>query len=328
MDWSRSRRFTTLHVFISAVLTSPALVAGPIEPWQGGSAEVHAVGDQSSQQGTHADVSAAGQTHLYYSSVYDSDPNAFSVEARGSAHAQVLGAADALLRVNASYGVDNPGTQPRGFHSDVSTLTTAQASWIGDRIHIGPNANGTIPDSIRVGVTVTLSNPDGWIRSYDPPRSGTVDLQVGGRHIQVSGWSENRDLTGWLVSLGFDSAKGITTPGYPGIFFSYQAKVFLDLAVDAQGWTDPFDLSLKSSVSGLPGSNEGLLMAPGAFTLGLDDITLSDGTSVTAAGYNVAFDSGLAWPVPEPASAACWAALVAAAVGVSRKRARRAVAGD
>lgn len=102
---------------------------------------------------------------------------------------------------------------------------------------------------------------------------------------------------------------------------TYHAKTFLDLPVDANGWTSSFDLSLKSTLAGTASTDGAVRMVPGTFSLSLDDITMPDGTSVVDAGHVVTFESGLAWatPVPEPGSLVLAASMALGAFGL-RKR--------
>ncbi|WP_422930029.1 PEP-CTERM sorting domain-containing protein [Singulisphaera sp. PoT] len=327
MDRNKICRVLMFHGLLAGtILSCPALLAEPITPWNGGSSSVEAVGQTSSQQGSLASASAQGSTDLYYSSIYNSDPNAFHVKAQGSANANVSGTASNLLQVDATYSVGNPGTRPYGFHSDVNASSTAEASWTGDRIHIGPDSSGSIPDSIRLGVTVDLTNAWGQFPYIVMPKGGTLDIQVGNQHIQLSdsnamvanGLNNLGDISDWLLNRGFASVqKEISPSGMP----LYHAKAFLDLPVDANGWTAPFDLSLKATLSGVPQSNMNLWMEAGAFSLSLDDITQSDGTNVVDAGHVVTFESGLAWatPVPEPGSFALAASMALGAIGLRRR---------
>lgn len=330
MDWKRIPRLVACPTFLATLLSSPVLLADPITPWEGARADAYASGVQSSQQGSVAEASANGKTRVYYTSPNANyEPDAYSVEARSFAKAEVLGTRDALFRLNINHEVDNPGTRPTNGHTIPygADGAIAEASWNGDRIHITQNQNGAMPDHVRLGVMLELNSPWQWA---DPvPSSGSViDLKFGDRAIKFGGLRTDPfglDISSRLVEAGFDSAERIQQPDLG----RYQAKAFLDLAIDDQGWSNPFDLNLKVGAGTFLESNRGLYIGVNDLTLSLDDLILSDGTSLVDAGYDVSFASGLEWPqpVPEPASIACWFALVGSAGWqLSRKRFRTAAA--
>ncbi|WP_422929260.1 hypothetical protein [Singulisphaera sp. PoT] len=331
MGWTGMRRaIFFLGWFGGGVFAGPVLHADPITSWNGGSTSVESLGQTSSEQGSHSESAVRGSTTFSYASVYDPFPGAYKVDAGGTADARVNGTADNLLQVNATYSVGNPGTSPYDYQSPVPAQSIAQASWDGDRIHIGPDANGVIPDSIRLGVGMDLSPVWGYTRTlFDSPRGGTLDVQIGNQHIQLndqSTWGDpayhSSDISAWFVKQGFASAQNVVNSSNPWSTPIYHVMAYLNLPVDANGWTSAFDLGLKSTMDGgFPQSNSSIDMAPGTFSLSLDDITLPDGTSVVDAGHVVTFESGLAWatPVPEPGSLALAASMVLGAIGL-RKR--------
>ncbi|SIN92262.1 hypothetical protein SAMN05444166_1626 [Singulisphaera sp. GP187] len=323
MDWKINPQRLSYPAFCIAFLSSPILLAEPIETWQGAKAQVYASGTEASQQGAVAEASATGKTRIYYtSSNAQYEPDAWSVEARSTAKAEAIGTRDALLRVGVTHRNDNPGTYPLFGHSDPPAYASAEASWVGDRIHIAPGPDGVIPEHVRLGVMLELPNP--WLEASGYGVGvGNIDLKLGDRLLSVGGGfrrdSPRDDISSQLVQLGFDSAERVAPDS---IYF--HAKAFVDLAIDHQGWSDPFDLSLKAiAATGLE-SNSWSYIGLGAITVSLDDLVLSDGTSVVDAGYSATFESGLDWPqpVPEPASMACWFALVSVAGWRSLKRSR------
>ncbi len=327
MDRQLLHRPIACIFFIGAVSASPSLLAGPIETWQGARAEVDASGRHASQQGSVATADAGGWDTIRYTSPNANlGPDAYRVSAESAARAEVLGTPDALLRVGMSATVGNPGTRPM-YPSSV-TSTSAEASWIGDRIHVAANDQASLPGSVRLGVGVELEN---YWSEHNPFYDGTtirgvVDLNLGGRLIRLQDDLALHSypplsFSSWLVRRGFDAAEEVS-PRVGSYRLGHRALAFLDLAIDEEGWTDPFDLSIKTRAYLPLLSNEGLLLRLDNLTLSLVDLTLPDGTPLSDAGYTATFESGLALPqpIPEPTAIACWLALVTAATGWLRSR--------
>jgi hypothetical protein len=333
MDWKRLPPLVAVPGFVVALLSGSAVFAAPLNTWEGAKAEVYASGDQESNQGPVAEAEASGETQILYTSPnVNYQPDAYSVKAKSSAKAEALGTPDALLRVNIEHHVDNPGTRPTMSHSDVSPSASAEASWTGDRIHIERNDKGTLPDSVRLGVTLKLDNVWGSNSLYDSIRGGSVDLKLGDRSIHLNDSNflsrpepQNPDVSSWLLKQGFDSATKVPNTN------TIQAQTFVDLPIDDQGWSKAIDLSLKSTALMSLMSNQPIDVKHTDFTLALNNLSLSDGTPISDAGYSATFDSGFSFSrlgtpntVPEPTSLAAWFAVVGSAGWLSRKRARLA----
>lgn len=251
MDRQLLHRPIAYVFFIAALSASPALLAGPIDTWQGARAEVDANGQLASQQGSVAEADAAGEADI--GSYYRNDASLryiSIIKERSTARAEVLGTPDTLLRVSMQTSIDVPGTLP--WYQGISESASAKASWIGERIHVAANDPASLPDSVRLGVQVELA--DVWSQPTHDSSSkftpgGAVDLRLGGRLIRVSDRHRlysSSDFSLRLVRSGFDVAERVSTPDDPD-GSRYRALALLDLAIDDQGWSDPFDLSLRSS---------------------------------------------------------------------------------
>jgi MYXO-CTERM domain-containing protein len=129
-------------------------------------------------------------------------------------------------------------------------------------------------------------------------------------------WADSA-LVDWVDHFSEQGLEDVAVS--PGL--SARGTFSIELELDESGLSEAFDLSLTSTPTLHVGSNMPYALEH-EVTLSLLDVTLPDGTPLAEAGYSLEFESGLPWPVPEPASAAAWGFVALGAFVLVRRRRR------
>lgn len=291
-----------LFVLIGGV----SVQADAIKPWAGASATTKVFGQTDSRSGATASVSGSDSHLLEFQGYY----SVATIRTNSSASASASGQANNLLEVSGQYSAGNPGTT--GTYADSARNISATASWSGEQVIVTPAGNGATPDSVRLEFALTFRAPG--YSSEERWMFGSMRVDANGRTITISPVGNSSSSDGYSamrVGGEFDSltiSPSSTFIGSPSGTYFYVGKFHIDVALDKSGVSDPFDLSLSSF------PKTGLFRNLGFFSyqwasLALSGVTLPDGTSLTDAGHDVSFASGLIIEeaaVPEPASLTCW----------------------
>ena len=220
-----------------------------------------------------------------------------------------------LLQVNASAYSPDPGV----LGGPGSPLASATASWTNDAVTVTAPVGGTLPDAIRLNLTLTFAAP-GQI-----PYAGLTTTYNGTtRNYSVfKGLSGPYDIRTDNTAL-VDSST--TTSNSNGSSATLKETFHIDLPLSKSGLSAPFSLGLQLSPSVGLVNGEGISYTGLTGNLALTGVTLPDGTSLAALGDSVSFESGLHLPgaVPEPASLLVWGLIAATAGMMAVRRARLA----
>jgi hypothetical protein len=315
-----------LGLAVSVVLGEHALaLADPIaSSWSGASASVYFGSQSPSQQGATAQASAGGTLSVDFEG---SSGSPFQGNVTGSVAASAGSDPAHLLQVSGSSSAPDVGTVAHTYSGPTSGLGGASASWTNDAAIVTAPSGSALPGTIRLNFTLTFSDDHG-IGPY-----ANLTATFNGKQLSYSGSDWNYIPGGlsngaWYglypntANAGSVDSSTVTTNGH------WATKItdtfHIDLPLNQAGVSNPLSLGLQlSPYIGLV-SNSNLNSGLSA-NISLDSVTLPDGTSLSALGDSVSFESSLTPPMatPEPASLLLWG-LVAAAGGATVVR-RRAI---
>ena len=274
--------------------------------WQGTSASVNAGGNQATDAGATASASTAGSYTLSSESASNPWLNPISIPINSGGSASTSGNPDNLLmastylkygptgRVGAFLGPDNP--------------IQATASWNNDSLIVHAPPGASLPDSVQLQFKVNLV--PGWTNASS--QNGNLSIGINGINTNltpVGAWGQPLGVAGGGGDLG-----GVKLQPVDFLGGHQTGTLNITLALHPNGVSDPFSLSVSSIGSSWPLvftiSNSSYNSSIG---LSLTGVTLPDGTPLSAVGYSASFASGMALPVPEPATFVVWGLLAVAA---------------
>lgn len=288
--------------FLSALyLVVPDVKGDAIQPWGGATAEVSSWHEGPiSEQGLNSSVGKSDSRSVSYMG-FHSGPYKSSWSMNNSAN--VYDSKSKMIGVQDYTNTSIGGTMNSGLQYEwVQNKPYAKATWTNDSIHIQPLNGQALPDHIKVQFEVNMDlSADGFMIDTRRGLYGTIELGINEKTQEFGYWDFLKSDSNPTVVQFFDggvksNGRGMTTENVTGV-------VSLDLAVNSNGWTDPFSLSLKS----VPGesfySNTPNSLTKG-ITIGIKDVTTLDGKSLESEGFSISYasDQPLPTPVPEPSS--------------------------
>ncbi len=304
-----------LGVAVGLIATQGAVRADSMSTWQGASASAMAFSaNPTTSQGSNASASASGSvdtiihwSHENYASL--SPP----LTSGGSVSATATGNSTNLLQINTNLGVPYTGDIYGGVASQPYGIA-ASASWSNDSVTIHAPQGLALPSDIRLQFSLVF-NPQGYATDQ---QYGTNTLSYNGHTVSLTNTGTGVVTPYAAYNFPFDTLTNnyfLDSSGLHELSGTQTATFHIDLGLSQSGISEPFSLSLQSINAAQLVQDMGTYMTQD-MTLSLTGVTTADGTPLQSLGYSVSFASGMAYPVPEPATMAAWG-LVSAACGLA-----------
>jgi len=275
---------------------------GEMQPWGGASAEASAWQDTtSSAQGLNSTATLHGNRSFGYRDHHgDGYTGRWGVETT----AQVFDSKTRMIGVSDGTGASWGGYSDGANFFQVPTEAYAQASWNNDSIHIQPMNGQSLPDKVNLVFEATLDLPTHEMMAHAKAGVfGSIDLNINDKSKTFDGSDFSTTDPNSSIVKFFDGGVTSTDPSMYASAQKATGLVSIALAVNANGWTDPFSLSVKSTPGSSFHGSDPFGFTKG-ITVGLKDLTTLDGLSLESQGYKISYASDLTVPspVPEPAS--------------------------
>jgi hypothetical protein len=298
---------TALTCACVAITLANSCRADAINSWQGASASVDAGGKQATDAGATASASTGGTYTLSsaWGAYWNGGPYPLSIPINSGGSASASGNPDNLLTASTYLKYGPTGVLSAPIVGPDNPIQ-ATASWNNDSLIVHAPPGTSLPDSVqlqfKVDVLPGLPGAGG--------ENGSLSIGINGNNTQLTGF-------GFLGAglPGGGEVGGVKLQPIDSELHHQTGTFNIALALHPNGVSDPFSLSVSSIGSPAANLNTfGALSYASSISLSLTGVTLPDGTPLTAAGYGGSFASGMALPVPEPATFVVWGLLAVAAV--------------
>lgn len=306
------RAVSALSSLIVASATANPTLADVLYTGDGASAGVYALGQESVQSGS-IPATIDESTSVNFTR-YDSNGNPYSasVPVAVDASASATPGASTLLQLRLSLSAPDIGTISAG--NDPVVSSDAGAQWGNVTTTVQAPSGSQMPSSIRLEFQVNYPAADLNLYQGAGLRSAYLSF-TGAPMVPLP-------AAGTAIESGEQAAQ-VQPNG------TLAASFHMDVPLSPSGVsTSPFSVLLSDWISEL--SSNRTTSINDALSVSLKGIYLPDGTSLTADGYSVTFDSA-AGPIrllpetatPEPATWAAWSVIATAgALMLRRHRAR------
>lgn len=299
--------------FLSALyLVVPDVKGDAIQPWGGATAEVSSWHEGPiTEQGLNSSVGTYDSRKVRYMPnggnyfPHDDYSGTFLTSKSSGSYANVYNSKSKMIGVrdttSTSVGGSFGGVKE---YEQVPYESYSKATWTNDSIHIQPLNGQDLPDHVKVEFEVNLDLPT-YLRMSNAEGGlyGKIDLNINDKTKTFDAFDFTTDDPDSSIAKFFDG--GIISSDTTKYATSQKGTglVSLDLAVNPNGWTDPFSLSLTSYPGETFHHNSSYHLTK-EITIGIKDVTTLDGKSLESEGFSISYasDQPLPTPVPEPSS--------------------------